>query len=143
MSESEPEPAPESVPVPAAVPAAVPATAPAPRPRAKFDSREHSSDPVDTRVLAVLEAERRPLTSAEVAEKTGLSAPTVQRALGKLVDERRARRAGAGRFTLAAPKGRRKRAKPEGTVPGPKRGPAGKFTPRKTAVRRRPAGRQR
>lgn len=71
-----------------------------------FDPAEHSSDPVDVRVLAVLTKEKRPLRSADVAERTGLSAPTVQRALGKLVRERHVRRAGSGLFVVAARRSR-------------------------------------
>lgn len=64
------------------------------------DDREHTSDAVDARVLAELRAARRPCSAGEIAERLGFSVPTTKRALGKLVRERVARKAGGGMFVV-------------------------------------------
>ncbi len=62
---------------------------------------------VDAAVLAHLKAAKRPQTTADLAAALSLPERTVSRALGKLVGERLARKAGGGLFTLAAHPGHR------------------------------------
>jgi hypothetical protein len=57
--------------------------------------------PTDARVLALLVAERRPWTPGEISARTAIPVRNVQRALGKLVGDRHAKRAGGGKFALA------------------------------------------
>lgn len=75
----------------------LPATAPPPR----SPARAAPEPTLDARVLAVLTAERRPWTAEEFAARLDVPVRNVKRALGKLVSERHAKRAGGGRFVLA------------------------------------------
>jgi hypothetical protein len=56
----------------------------------------------DARLLEILRAERRALGPDELAQRSGLPVNTVKRALGKLVRDRQARRAGGGLFVFSA-----------------------------------------
>lgn len=56
----------------------------------------------DAMLLRILRAERRPHAPADLAERTGIPVRTVQRALGKLVADREAKRAGGGQYAAAA-----------------------------------------
>lgn len=62
----------------------------------------------EAEILAILRAERRPHTPAEIAERTGIPVRTVQRHLGKLVADRDARRAGGGLYAAASAARRRR-----------------------------------
>ena len=66
---------------------------PAPRPNA--------AGTVDAQLLAILRAERRPHSADELAERTGIPVRTVQRGLGKLVEDREIRKCGGRMFAAA------------------------------------------
>ena len=56
---------------------------------------------VDAQLLAILRAERRPHSADELAERTGIPVRTVQRGLGKLVEDREIRKCGGRMFAAA------------------------------------------
>ena len=62
---------------------------------------------VDEALLEILRAERRPHSADELAARTGIPVRTVQRGLGKLVQDRAARKCGGRMFAAArhAPRG--------------------------------------
>lgn len=81
--------------------------------------REHTSDPVDVRVMAELRAAGRPCTADELAARLGFTVPTTKRGLGKLVRDHLARKAGGGLFvaTTRRSQAARGRTRESGRIP--------------------------
>lgn len=70
-------------------------------PAARAAPRRDAGGSVDARLLAILRAERRPHSADDLAARTGIPVRTVQRGLGKLVEDREARKCGGRMFAAA------------------------------------------